>query len=124
MVYCVKALSRMLICTGPPLNAMHYNQILCVDSDILFLPLLLSMPGKYAFFLSADLLKTFSQVLLGIPSDFQTVWIQIRPDIRSGLMSGLIWVQTLCKCYQQTTKAHKELNRSDLMFDKTDHLII
>ena len=35
-----------------------------------------------------------------LPSGCQTVWIQIRPDI----MSGLIWVQTVCKCYQQMTK--------------------
>ena len=33
-----------------------------------------------------------------IPSGCQTVWIQIRPDI----LSGLIWVQTVCKGYQQT----------------------
>ena len=30
----------------------------------------------------------------------KTVWIQIRTDI----MSVLIWVKTVCKCYQQTTK--------------------
>ena len=30
----------------------------------------------------------------------QTVWIQIRPDI----LSGLVWIQTVCKGYQQTTK--------------------
>ena len=30
----------------------------------------------------------------------QTVWIQIRPDI----LSGLVWVQTVCKGYQQMTK--------------------
>ena len=35
-----------------------------------------------------------------IPSGCQTVCIQIRPDI----LSGLIWVQTVCKGYQQTTK--------------------
>ena len=29
----------------------------------------------------------------------QTVWIQIRTDV----LSVLIWVQTVCKCYQQTT---------------------
>ena len=33
----------------------------------------------------------------------QTVWIQIRTDILS-VMSVLIWVQTVCKGYQQTTK--------------------
>ena len=38
--------------------------------------------------------------LFGIPSECQIVWIQIRPDV----LSGLIWVQTACKGYQQTTK--------------------
>ena len=36
----------------------------------------------------------------------QTVWIQIRPNISS----GLIWVKTVCKGYQQTTLVCKELN--------------
>ena len=39
----------------------------------------------------------FQKILSGIASRCQTVWIQIRPDI----MSGLIWVQTVCKGYQQ-----------------------
>ena len=34
-----------------------------------------------------------------MPSECQTVWIQIRPD----MLSGLIWVQTVHKGYQQTT---------------------
>ena len=34
----------------------------------------------------------------GIPSEYQTVWIQIRPDV----LLRLIWVQTFCKDYQQT----------------------
>ena len=33
----------------------------------------------------------------------QTVWNQIRPDI----LSGLIWVQTVCKGYQQMTLVGK-----------------
>ena len=37
----------------------------------------------------------------------QIVWIQIRPDI----LSGLIWVQTVCKSYQQTALGDKELNK-------------
>ena len=35
-----------------------------------------------------------------LPSGCQTFWIQIRSDI----LSGLIWVQTVCRGYQQTTK--------------------
>ena len=34
-----------------------------------------------------------------VPSECQTVWAQIRPDV----LSGLIWVQTICKGYQQKT---------------------
>ena len=37
--------------------------------------------------------------LAGIPSECQTVWI-----VLSSNTSGLIWVQTICKGYQQTTK--------------------
>ena len=32
-------------------------------------------------------------------------WIQIRPDV----LSGLIWIQTVCKGYQQTTVLGKEI---------------
>ena len=37
--------------------------------------------------------------IFSIPYRCQTVWIQNRPDI----LSGLIWVQTVCMGYQQTT---------------------
>ena len=35
----------------------------------------------------------------------QTVWVQNRPDI----LSGLIWVLTVCKGYQQTKLVSKDL---------------
>ena len=49
-----------------------------------------------------------------IPSRCQTARIQIRSDI----LSGLIWDQTVCKGYQQTanvTLAGKELNTKQLV---------
>ena len=54
--------------------------------------------------------------ILPMPSGCQTVQIQIRPDI----LSGLIWVQTVCKGYQQPTLensplADKELNTKQLV---------
>ena len=54
-----------------------------------------------AFLLSADFFQyqPFQKILSRILSEYQTVWTQIRPDI----LSGLIWVQTVCKSYQQTT---------------------
>ena len=45
--------------------------------------------------------QNFRQILTGIPSECQTNWTQNRPD---GL-SGLIWVQTVCKDYQQIINA-------------------
>ena len=61
-------------------------------------------PGYFCmlFFLSsADFFQNqlFQKILSVIPSECQTDWIQIRPDI----LSGLIWLQTVCKSYQQTT---------------------
>ena len=38
-----------------------------------------------------------------VPSEFQTDWIQIRPDI----LLGLIWVQTACKVIQQMALVDK-----------------
>ena len=50
---------------------------------------------------SCHLLPTF---LSGIPSECQTVWNQIRPDI----LSGLILVQTICKGYHHMPLVDKE----------------
>ena len=53
------------------------------------------------FLLSADFFKInfYEKNILEIQSDCHTVCIQIRPNI----LSGLIWVQSVCKGYQQTT---------------------
>ena len=69
----------------------------------------LCLLGNFAcFLLSADFffeINYFEKIILGIPSECQTVWIQIRPDI----LSGLIWVQTVCQGYQQMTLVGKGL---------------
>ena len=49
--------------------------------------------------------QLFRKILSGIPSECQTDWIQIRPDI----LSGLIWVHSVCNGYDQTTVVDKEL---------------
>ena len=49
----------------------------------------------------------FWKILSELPSECQTDWIQIRSDV----LSGLIWVQTVCKGYQQTTLWGKELTK-------------
>ena len=48
--------------------------------------------------------QLFQKILSGIPSESQTDWIQIRPDI----LSGLIWVQSVCKGYEQTKLVGKQ----------------
>ena len=61
----------------------------------------------------------FRKFLSGIPpSECQTDWIQIRPDI----LSGLNWVQSEYKDYQQTTLVGNELT----LFASRDfcHLLI
>ena len=64
----------------------------------------------FFFLSSADCFKNqpFRKVILEILSKIQAVWIQIRPDI----LSGLTWVHTVCKGYQQTTLVGKELGYS------------
>ena len=49
--------------------------------------------------------QPFFKTLSGIPTECQTVWIHIRPNV----LSGLIWVITVCNSYQQTTLVAKEL---------------
>ena len=57
------------------------------------------------FLSSADI---FQNILSGMPSECQTVWIQIRTNI----LLGLIWVQTVGKDHHEMIKmllADKEL---------------
>ena len=62
-------------------------------------------PGNFPFFLSADFfLNQLFKKKSGIPSECQTVWIQIRPDF----LLGLICFQTVCKRYKHTTIGGKE----------------
>ena len=66
-------------------------------------------PGKLFTFCCHLLIffqnQLFQKILSGIPSECQTDWIQIRPDI----LSGLMWVQSVCKGHQQKTLGGNEL---------------
>ena len=84
-----------------------YTQNIGLSAYIRFtrLPLTLCMLGIFHDFLSsADFFS--SKILLGTLSACQTVWVQNRPDV----LSGLIWVPIVCKDNQQT-KNGKELKR-------------
>ena len=52
--------------------------------------------------------KSFSKILSGTLLEYPMVWIQIRTDI----LSVLIWVQTICKGLQQTTKVAASKEKS------------
>ena len=55
--------------------------------------------GYFSCFLSSVVFfqnQLFRKILSGIPSECQTVWMD--------KMSGLIWVQTVCRSYQQRRK--------------------
>ena len=47
--------------------------------------------------------QLFRKMILEIPSECQTVWIQISLDV----LSDLIWVHTVCKVYTQTVLVGK-----------------
>ena len=68
------------------------------------------------FLSSADLFQNelFQRILSGTLSECQTAWIKSRTDI----LSVLIWVQTVCKGYQQTTKVTASLERVN---EEADH---
>ena len=65
---------------------VHLN--LCIQ--VIFLCLCICLPTFFKIY--------FSKMLTLL--QYQTVWIQIRTDI----LSALIWVQTVCKGYQQMAK--------------------
>ena len=77
--------------------------IVLIDSMIIKFCLLgIGILGYFSCFLSsADFFQNqlFRKVLSGTPFEYQTDWIQIRPDI----LLGLILVQSACKGHQQMT---------------------
>ena len=82
------------------IHCIHYCMKL--NQRILLHQLTLCMLGNFSC-LCCRLLTFqnyfFQKILSGALSECQMVWIQIRTDI----LSVLIWVQTVCKSYQQTT---------------------
>ena len=66
--------------------------------------ILISWFSNIAFIIPSlfTIVPYFTLWIFSIPSGCQTVWIQIRLDI----LSGLYWTQTVCKGYQQITSCH------------------
>ena len=84
-------------------KVIHLKIIKMLSAAVVIDALTLCMLGNFAcFFVVCGLFfkLTFQKNLSGIQSECQTIWIQIRHNV----LSGLIWVQTVCKGYQQMTK--------------------
>ena len=58
--------------------------------------------SSFDFFFSKS--SSSKKIFSGIPSEYQTVWIKIRPDF----LSDLIWVQTVFKVYQQMKLVYQQ----------------
>ena len=82
--------------------------IILLGIQIVWCHLTLCPLGKFSrLFVSAVFFSksTFSKNSFRNMIECQTIWIQNRPDI----LSGLIWYQTICKTFQQTTLGDKDL---------------
>ena len=109
---CIKFHLENLDCFALDSSYHHFEctwvKLVCLIFPFIMV-LTLCILGNFAclFLSSANFFQNqpFRKILSGLPSGCQTVWIQIRPDI----LSGLIWVQTVFKGYQQTTLVSKEL---------------
>ena len=66
---------------------------------------------QYFFYYSFTLIIVPNLTFWMLGFGCQTVWNQTRPDI----LLGLIWVQTVSKCYQQTTKVAASEQREELL---------
>ena len=103
---------------------LGYFHILCMTEALKrFCQIIISLYGwQFLVFLltSADLSKsTFSKISENYQC--QTVWTRVSNSliqIRTDILSVLIWVKTVCKCYQQMTKvtASKERVKLDRAF--------
>ena len=78
--------------------------------------LTLCMRGNFSCFCCRILIffqkLCFPKIISGKLSECQRVWIQIRTDI----LSVLIWVKTACKGYQSTKKLQLETRELILIF--------
>ena len=84
------------------------------DRDLTHLLLTLCLLDNVSPFLLSTVFfqnQLFRKFLSGKPSGCQTACIKIMHDI----MSGMVWVQTVCKGYQQVTLVDKELKMKNLL---------
>ena len=102
IVVCIE-IHKLHIC-----EKVYFSDQLLSFSNIAFI-----IPSHFINLLCNILL--FGCWIFSMPSGCQTVWIQIRPDN----LSGLIWVQTVCKGYQQSTLEKSALVNTKQLVDTT-----
>ena len=66
---------------------------------------------NYLYLKKVAKIEFFKKILSGTQSQCQTVWLQIRTDI----LSVLIWVQTVYKGYQQTSNVTAGMERAEVL---------
>ena len=105
MIIILNGLKLILFCFSKSM------MFVCLSRKRVTSRLTLCPPGKFLplflhliFFFQNQL---FRRILSGIQAECQTFWVQVRPDI----WSGLVWVQTDCKSYQQMTLGDKRVSR-------------
>ena len=81
--------------------SIDHATISIILHELSVLPILLTL-YVLGNFSSADFFQNyfFRKILAGTHFEYHTAWIQIR----AAILLVLIWVQTVCKGYQQTTR--------------------
>ena len=124
----LKVLSNILCDLDPKVKVIGQKAGICdgvpSTSALVYLKLLYYLPGiLHVFFVVCR----FFPILSFLKNSFmknqmspgcQTIGIQIRPN-----MLGLIWVQSICKNYQQTTLVSNEVFLV-ISFQRRDYLLL
>ena len=86
----------------PKMDLLENGIYICGKHPLLLTKIRVSDPGPLGPFV-----LSFFQILKAIPSECQTIWTQGKPNV----LLGLIWIQTVCKVYQQNTGRQRDLNQ-------------
>ena len=116
-ITCESSASRWFLCNIKPYlleNEEKYHMICpLLQLWLALLELTLCLLGNFSCFFWCLLIFfkiIFFEKFFQEYHQCQIVWIQIRPDI----LSGLIWVETICKGYQRSTHSRQRVKWFDV----------
>ena len=103
----IESMTKAMVTQSPCLRKFNFYVAICTRKVFNSLP-----PGKF-FMLFCCLLiffkfNFFEKNFQEYHQSVKHIWIPIRTDI----LSGLFWAQSVCNSYQQTTLGGKELTKS------------